>query len=109
MNLSDSKLYVSPMVANDLGLEFGDKKNRNANWTDHEVISFLEILQEDEVLKDLSANRNKQVGLDSVYTVVPKPGGPGGPLAFPIFGGSDNPISTGEGRLSSPITTSSNR
>ena len=69
MNVSDSKLYVSPMVANDLGLEAGDKKNRNANWTDHEVISFLEILQEDEVLKDLSANRNKQVGLDSVYTV----------------------------------------
>ena len=69
MNVSDSKLYVSPMVANDLGLEVGDKKNRNANWTDHEVISFLEILQEDEVLKDLSANRNKQVGLDSVYTV----------------------------------------
>ena len=66
MNVSDSKLYVSPMVANDLGLEFGDKKNRNANWTDHEVISFLEVLQEDEVLKDLSANRNKQVGLDSV-------------------------------------------
>jgi len=49
------------MMANDLGLEFGDKKNRNANWTDHEVIGFLEILQEDEVLKDLSANRNKQV------------------------------------------------
>ena len=66
MNVSDSKLYVSPMVANDLGLEVGDKKNRNANWTDHEVISFLEILQEDEVLKDLSANRNKQVGLGSV-------------------------------------------
>ena len=69
MNVSDSKLYVSPMVANDLGLEVGDKKNRNANWTDHEVISFLEILQEDEVLKDFSENRNKQVGLDSVYTV----------------------------------------
>ena len=69
MNVSDSKLYVSPMVANDLGLEAGDKKNRNANWTDHEVISFLEILQEDEVLKDFSENRNKQVGLDSVYTV----------------------------------------
>ena len=69
MNVSDSKLYVSPMVANDLCLEAGDKKNRNANWTDHEVISFLEILQEDEVLKDLSANRNKQVGLESVYSL----------------------------------------
>ena len=63
------KLYVSPMMANDLSLEFGDKKNRNANWTDHEVIGFLEILQEDEVLKDLSENRNKQVGLDSVWTM----------------------------------------
>ena len=32
-------------------------------------------------------------------------GGPGGPLAPPIFGRSVNPIHTGEGRLSPPITT----
>ena len=32
-------------------------------------------------------------------------GGPGGPLAPPIFGRSVNPIPTGEGRLSPPITT----
>ena len=38
-------------------------------------------------------------------TVVPEPGGPGGPLAPPIFGRSVNPIPTGEGRLSPPITT----
>ena len=31
-------------------------------------------------------------------------GGPGGPLAPPIFGRSVNPIPTGEGRLSPPIT-----
>ena len=30
---------------------------------------------------------------------------PGGPLAPPIFGRSVNPIRTGEGRLSPPITT----
>ena len=37
--------------------------------------------------------------------MVPEPGGPGGPLAPPIFGRSVNPIQTGEGRLSPPITT----
>ena len=36
---------------------------------------------------------------------MPELGGPGGPLAPPIFGRSVNPISTGEGRLSPPITT----
>ena len=38
-------------------------------------------------------------------TVVPEPGGPGGPVAPPIFVRSVNPIRTGEGRLSPPITT----
>ena len=38
-------------------------------------------------------------------TVMPEPGGPGGPLAPPMFGRSVNPIPTGEGRLSPPITT----
>ena len=38
-----------------------DKRNRNPNWTDGEIIRFLEILQEEDVLKDLMANRNKQV------------------------------------------------
>ena len=33
------------------------------------------------------------------------PGGPGGPLVPPIFGGSVNPVPTGEGRLSPSITT----
>ena len=37
--------------------------------------------------------------------VMPEPGGPGGPLAPPIFCRSVNPIQTGEGRLSPPITT----
>ena len=36
---------------------------------------------------------------------MPEPGGPGGPLAPPIFGRSVNPIPTGEGRLYPPITT----
>jgi hypothetical protein len=36
---------------------------------------------------------------------MPEPGGPGGPLAHPIFRRSVNPIPTGEGRLSPPITT----
>ena len=41
----------------------------------------------------------------SPLAVMPEPGGPGGPLAPPIFGRSVNPIPTGEGRLSPPITT----
>ena len=41
--------------------------------------------------------------IQSLTAVVPEPGGPGGPLAPPIFGRSVNP--TGEGRLSPPITT----
>ena len=36
---------------------------------------------------------------------MPEPGGPGRPVAPPIFGRSLNPIQTGEGRLSPPITT----
>ena len=36
---------------------------------------------------------------------MPEPGGPGGPVAPPIFGRSVNPITTGEGRLSPPIAT----
>lgn len=38
-----------------------DKRNRNPNWTDAEIIRFLEILQEEDTLKDLMAQRNKQV------------------------------------------------
>ena len=41
----------------------------------------------------------------TVSSVMPEPGGPGGPLAPPIFCRSVNPIRTGEGRLSPPITT----
>ena len=37
--------------------------------------------------------------------VMLEPGGPGGPLAPPIFCRTVNPIRTGEGRLSPPITT----
>jgi hypothetical protein len=59
--MSEHKVYFAPMMANDLGLGFTDKRNRNPNWTDHEIIRFLEILQEEQVLKDLAANKNKQV------------------------------------------------
>ena len=57
----DHKVYFAPMMANDLGLGITDKRNRNPNWTDQEIIRFLEILQDDQVIKDLAANRNKQV------------------------------------------------
>jgi hypothetical protein len=40
---------------------FNDKRNRNPNWTDLEIIRFLEILQEEDTMKDLMAQRNKQV------------------------------------------------
>jgi hypothetical protein len=38
-----------------------DKRNRNPNWTDEEIIRFLELLQEEDVMKDLLAQRNRQV------------------------------------------------
>ena len=38
-----------------------DKRNRNPNWTDSEIIRFLTILMEEPVLNDLNAQRNKQV------------------------------------------------
>ena len=40
-----------------------------------------------------------------LWSVMPKPGGPGGPLAPPIFDRLVNPIPTGKGRLCPPITT----
>lgn len=40
-----------------------DKRNRNPNWTDGEIIRFLEILQEEDTLRDLMAQRNKQVSM----------------------------------------------
>ena len=38
-------------------------------------------------------------------SVVPEPGGPGGPLAPPIFGSSVNPIPTMGGRFCPPFTS----
>ena len=35
---------VSASAASELGLGFTDKRNRNPNWTDHEIIRFLDIL-----------------------------------------------------------------
>ena len=48
-------------------LNFQDKRNRNPNWTDHEIVRFLEMLQEDETVKDLVANRNKKVHVLSYF------------------------------------------
>ena len=48
----------------------------------------------------------KNISWPRFESVVPELGGPGGPLAPPIFCRSVNPIWTGEGRLSPPITTS---
>ena len=55
----------------------------------------------------MSIRVNGKHGQGTQYqnAVVPEPGGPGGPLAPPIFDRSVNPIPTGEGRLSPPITT----
>ena len=65
--MSEHKVYFAPMMANDLGLNFTDKRNRNPTWTDHEIIRFLEILQEEKVMTDLAANKNKQV---MHYTII---------------------------------------
>ena len=59
--MSDNKIYFAPILANDLGINFTDKRNRNPNWTDNEIIRFLEILQEENVMADLASNKNKQV------------------------------------------------
>ena len=61
MEWKGNKVYYSPMMSNDLGTNFNDKRNRNPNWTDHEIVRFLEILQEEKVMLDLAANKNKQV------------------------------------------------
>ena len=60
MEWKGNKVYYSPMMSNDLGTNFNDKRNRNPNWTDHEINRFLEMLQEDDTVKDLVANRNKK-------------------------------------------------
>jgi len=60
--MNDNETYIVPTMANDHGIGFTDpKRNRNPNWTDDEVINLLEILQEDQVMQDLKANRKKQV------------------------------------------------
>jgi len=38
-----------------------DKRNRNPNWTDPEIIRFLEMLEEDNHVADMVANKNKKV------------------------------------------------
>eukprot|EP00096_Caligus_rogercresseyi_P006482 TRINITY_DN2294_c0_g1_i1.p1 TRINITY_DN2294_c0_g1~~TRINITY_DN2294_c0_g1_i1.p1 ORF type:complete len:322 (-),score=131.11 TRINITY_DN2294_c0_g1_i1:158-1123(-) len=51
----------SPRILSSDVLTVSDKRCRNPNWTDHEIIRFLEILQEEDTMKDLMAQRNKQV------------------------------------------------
>lgn len=64
--MAHPKVFFAPAyVPPDLGMGFQDKRNRNPNWTDHEIMRFLDILQEDKVMKDLMAQRNKQVKLSS--------------------------------------------
>ena len=43
--------------------------------------------------------------LQETTSVVPELGGPGGPLAPPIFGRSVNPIPTGGGQIMPTIST----
>ena len=54
-----------------------DKRNRNPNWTDSEIIRFLTILMEEPVLNDLNAQRNKQV-FNKIKKNVSRVGSPGG-------------------------------
>ena len=57
----NNSVFFSPLGDGDGSHGFNDKRNRNPNWTDHEIIRFLEILQEEDTMKDLMAQRNKQV------------------------------------------------
>jgi len=43
------------------GTTVQDKRNRNPNWTDPEIIRFLEMLEEDQHVADMVANKNKKV------------------------------------------------
>jgi len=57
------------MTEQDAHLFYYDKKTRNPNWTDGEIVRFLELLQEEDVMRDLLEHSNKQVStrLDSKY------------------------------------------
>ncbi|XP_040564570.1 uncharacterized protein [Lepeophtheirus salmonis] len=60
MNSSMNNLLGSKFLSSEV-LTVSDKRCRNPNWTDHEIVRFLEILQEEDTMKDLMAQRNKQV------------------------------------------------
>ena len=47
-----------------------DKRNRNPNWTDGEIIRFLEMLQDEDTLRDLMAQRNKQVKNLNIFFLI---------------------------------------
>ena len=39
-----------------------DKKaNRNPNWTEREVVRFLELMHEDDILMEMAMSKNKHV------------------------------------------------
>ena len=61
----NNSVFFSPLTDGDGSHAFNDKRNRNPNWTDHEIVRFLEILQEEDTMKDLMAQRNKQVSFKS--------------------------------------------
>ena len=60
---TSTEIYGPPGSFVETGLGFQDKRNRNPNWTDHEINRFLEMLQEDDTVKDLIANRNKKASI----------------------------------------------
>ena len=50
--MGDNKIYVSPDMANDLGIIITDKRSRNPNWTDnvstnHSYMYFLITKKDD--------------------------------------------------------------
>ena len=57
----NNSVFFNPLPDGEGQHGFNDKRNRNPNWTDHEIVRFLEILQEEDTMKDLMAQRNKQV------------------------------------------------
>ena len=57
MNIDPMAVFAAVKMESALG----DKRNRNPNWTDQEIVRFLEMLEEDGSVADMVANRNRKV------------------------------------------------
>ena len=95
-----SKIFVSQITRSATTI-FGSYNNNCAS-SSLEWKKYLFLKK--KVERFFSSSEFEYVCNSNINAVMPEPGGPGEPLAPPIFGRSVNPIPTGEGRLFPPIT-----